>query len=94
MGDIEKPIRGICTGCREVLAGDQIFHWSPSSWSVWCFQCYKAEHYPNLRRITQYAGDCDRCGRRTYHGGYPQPITVGSQRLCKECAPPERGRRD
>ena len=46
-----KPERGVCTKCHETLVGDQIFHWSPSSWAVWCFRCYKAEHYPNLTRI-------------------------------------------
>lgn len=48
---LEKPTAGACCRCGAPLVADQIFHWSPGSWSVWCFPCYKAEHFANLIRI-------------------------------------------
>ena len=47
---LRKPTAGECCRCRRRLEGDDIFQWSASSWQVWCFQCYKADHYPNLVR--------------------------------------------
>ena len=35
------------------VVGDDIFHWSPRSWAVWCFPCYKAEHFHNLTRLQE-----------------------------------------
>jgi len=52
---LEQPRAGACCRCGAPLAGDDIFHWSPGSWSVWCFPCYKAEHFQNLVRIQQRA---------------------------------------
>lgn len=46
-----KPTRGVCCICNEVLDADSIFHWSPGSWAVWCFYCYKGEHYDNLMKL-------------------------------------------
>jgi len=54
---LERPRAGACCRCGAPLAGDDIFHWSPGSWSVWCFKCYKAEHFHNLVRIQQRAED-------------------------------------
>lgn len=50
---LEKPTAGSCCRCQAHLVGDQIFHWSPGSWSVWCFKCYKAEHFHNLVRLQE-----------------------------------------
>ena len=50
---LEKPTAGSCCRCQTFLEGDDIFHWSPGSWSVWCFKCYKAEHFQNLMRLQE-----------------------------------------
>lgn len=52
-----KPTRGICCRCHEELDADSIFHWSPGSWSVWCFYCYKGEHYDNLMKLQKGKND-------------------------------------
>ena len=52
---LEQPRAGACCRCGAPLAGDDIFHWSPGSWSIWCFPCYKAEHFQNLVRIQERA---------------------------------------
>jgi hypothetical protein len=52
---LEGPTAGQCCRCQAPLTGDEIFHWSPSSWAVWCFKCYKAEHFGNLVRIQERA---------------------------------------
>jgi hypothetical protein len=54
---LEKPTAGSCCRCQTFLEGDEIFHWSPGSWSVWCFKCYKAEHFHNLVRLQQRSED-------------------------------------
>jgi len=46
-----KPQRGVCCICNDELDADSIFHWSPGSWAVWCFYCYKGEHYDNLVKL-------------------------------------------
>lgn len=48
---IKKPTAGACCVCGAPIAGDDIVHWSPASWCVWCWPCYRAEHLPNLPRI-------------------------------------------
>ena len=48
-----KPIRGTCTGCQQWIEGPNIFHYSPSTWAVYCFKCYKNEHYQNLIKIQE-----------------------------------------
>jgi thiol-disulfide isomerase/thioredoxin len=48
-----KPTAGICCVCGDPISGDDIFHFSPSSWALWCKPCYKAEHLPNLVRIAE-----------------------------------------
>ncbi len=35
---LKKPTAGACCRCGAPLAGDDIFHWSPGSWSIWCFR--------------------------------------------------------
>ncbi len=54
---LQKPTAGNCCRCQHFLEGDDIFHWSPGSWSVWCFKCYKAEHFHNLVRLQQRSED-------------------------------------
>jgi NMD protein affecting ribosome stability and mRNA decay len=50
---LERPTAGACCRCGAPIAGEEIFHWSPGSWSVWCRDCYKAEHLPNLVRLAE-----------------------------------------
>jgi hypothetical protein len=98
MGELGKPQSGICTRCQEHLEGDRIFHWSPSSWSVWCFNCYKEEHYPNLRRVQQDAGECATCGKRMQYGGLRHPSRLNDDTVvctpCRERNHPSRNYRD
>jgi hypothetical protein len=54
---LQKPTAGNCCRCQHFLEGEDIFHWSPGSWSVWCFKCYKAEHFHNLVRLQQRSED-------------------------------------
>jgi hypothetical protein len=54
---LQRPTAGNCCRCQHFLEGDDIFHWSPGSWSVWCFKCYKAEHFHNLVRLQQRSED-------------------------------------
>jgi len=53
----QGPRAGICCVCCAPIAGDDIFHYSPSSWSLWCKPCYKAEHLPNLNRASREAAE-------------------------------------
>lgn len=94
MSELQKPLAGICTACHAKLEGDQIFHWSPTSWSVWCFPCYKAEHFTNLRRVQQDAGECEQCHKRMEYGGYRHPVRMPDDRvICTPCSRQHPSRR-
>lgn len=51
MSERKGPTAGICSVCCAPIAGADIFHYSPSTWTLWCKPCYKAEHLPNIGRL-------------------------------------------
>lgn len=51
LSDRRGPTAGICSVCCAPIAGADIFHYSPSTWTLWCKPCYKAEHLPNIGRL-------------------------------------------